>query len=93
MLSLMDLLITQKLITEPYFEFNVSSTKLAEQKVGRGLTQGNIGLETRYEITKKFAPYINFNDIKKFGATAALAVKNNQSANNFIASLGLRLWF
>ncbi len=93
MLSLMDLLITQKLITEPYFEFNVSSTKLAEQKVGRGLTQGNIGLETRYEITKKFAPYINFNYIKKFGATAALAVKNNQSANNFIASLGLRLRF
>ena len=81
MLSLMDLLITQKLITEPYFEFNVSSTKLAEQQVGRGLTQGNIGLETRYEITKKF------------GATAALAVKNNQSANNFIASLGLRLRF
>ncbi|MES2676951.1 MAG: copper resistance protein B [Pseudomonadota bacterium] len=84
-----DLLITQKLITQPYFELNFSGSKIEEQEVGKGFTDGSFGLQTRYEFTKRFAPYIDFNYIKKFAATAKMA----EDKDNFIASLGLRLKF
>ncbi len=88
-----DLLITQKLITQPYFELNFSSAKIENQQVGKGLTSGEFGLQTRYEFTKKFAPYFDLNYKKKFGGTAVIATKNNQSDSDFIAIFGLRFRF
>ena len=88
-----DLLITQKLIIKPYFELNFSSAKIEEQEVGKGLVDGEIGLQTRYEITKKFAPYIDLNYQRKFAATAALAKKNGESDNSFFVGMGVRLKF
>jgi copper resistance protein B len=88
-----DLLVTQKLITQPYFELNFSSAKIEEQEVGKGITNGEFGLQTRYEITKRFAPYFDLNYQRKFGGTGVMAAKNGESRDQFIASLGLRLKF
>ncbi len=88
-----DLLITQKLIIRPYFEFNFSSAKIEEQEVGKGLTTGEIGLQTRYEITRKFAPYFDLSYQNKFGGTSTMAKKSDEKEDQFIARLGLRLQF
>lgn len=84
-----DLLITQQLITQPYIEIHFSAQDVPEQELGIGLTQGEIGLQTRYEITRLFAPYADFRYERKFGETAAMAGHRGGA----IASIGLRWMF
>lgn len=86
-------LITQKLITEPYIELNFSAQDVQELEIGSGITDGEFGLQTRYEIIRKFAPYVDFKYERKFGETSSLARKNNEKRDNFITSLGIRFMF
>ena len=88
-----DFLITQRLITQPYVEVNLSAQPVARLDTGAGLTDGTIGLQTRYEMTRKFAPYIDIRYERKFGQTAAIARSNGESDNDIITAIGLRLMF
>lgn len=88
-----DLLITQKLITQPYFEINLSAQDVPEQEIGAGFTRIEFGLQTRYEITRKFAPYIDLRYERKLGETAKIANKAGDDADSASASVGLRLMF
>jgi len=88
-----DLLITQKLIVQPYMELNFSNNKIEKEQIGKGITAGNFGIQTRYEIKKKFAPYIDFEYEREFGGTAKLMRKNDQKPSQFITRIGLSLWF
>ncbi len=88
-----DLLITQKLITQPYVEVNFSAQDVPEQNIGTGLTKGEFGIQTRYEITRKFAPYIDLHYERKFSETSAIAKKLGENQDDAIASVGLRFMF
>jgi copper resistance protein B len=88
-----DFLITQRLIVQPYLEANLYAQDVADQEVGSGLGNAEIGLQTRYEITRKFAPYLDVKYERKFGETSSIAKSNNENNDDFIASAGLRLMF
>lgn len=88
-----DFLITQRLILQPYLEANFYAQDVADQEVGAGLSDGEIGLQTRYEITRKFAPYVDIRYERKFGETSSIAKSNGEDNDDFIASIGLRLMF
>jgi copper resistance protein B len=88
-----DLLLTQKLIMQPYIEVNLFAQDVPKQDVGRGISDGQIGLQTRYEYVKKFAPYIDFHYGQKFSKTASLAKNRNQDDNEYVGSVGLRVMF
>ncbi len=88
-----DFLLTQKLITQPYAEINLSSRKVEDRDIGAGFTNGEIGLQTRYEFTRKFAPYVDFRYERKFGATSSIAESNGEDSGGFVGALGLRLMF
>lgn len=88
-----DFLITQKLILQPYAEINFSAQEVKILGLGAGLTEGEIGLQTRYEITRKFAPYLDIHYGRKFGATSAFAQSNEEEPEETAFSLGLRLMF
>jgi copper resistance protein B len=88
-----DSLLTQKLITQPYVEVNFSAQDVPEQEIGAGLTSGEFGIQTRYEITRKFAPYIDLRYERKFGETSAIAREHGENRDDAIASVGLRLMF
>ena len=88
-----DLLITQRLITQPYFEFNLSAQEVPELGIGSGVTSGEFGIQTRYEFSRKFAPYIDFSYDRKFGSTSAITRKDSKNRDAFIARVGLRLLF
>ncbi len=88
-----DLLITQRLITQPYGELNFSAQDVPEQEIGAGFTSGELGIQTRYEFTRKFAPYIDVRYERKFGETASIARDDGESRDDLIASIGLRLMF
>ena len=88
-----DLLITQRLVAQPYLEVNVAMQNTPELDTGRGITNGEIGLQTRYEFTREFAPYIDMRYESKFGNTAHLAEQAGENRDGFIAAAGLRLMF
>lgn len=88
-----DFLITQKLISQPYAEFHFSAQDVPELELGTGITNGEIGIQSRYEVTRKFAPYIDLRYDFKVGETASIAQDNGESRDEAIASVGLRLMF
>lgn len=88
-----DLLLTQRLIAQPYAEIDLYAQDVPEQEVGAGLSSAQFGLQTRYEITRKFAPYIDISYERKFGETGRLAEADDESKDEFIGAVGLRLMF
>tara|TARA_R110002124_G_scaffold266813_2_gene433811 strand:- start:75 stop:806 length:732 start_codon:yes stop_codon:yes gene_type:complete len=88
-----DFLVTQRLILQPYVEVNLSAQDVDEQEIGTGFVDGEIGLQTRYEFTRKFAPYIDLRYERKLGETSSIAKSNGEDNDNFIAGIGLRLMF
>lgn len=88
-----DFLLTQRLILQPYAEINLFAQDVAEQDVGAGLTDATLGLQTRYEITRKFAPYVDFHYERKFGETSSIAKDHGEDNDDFVAAIGLRFMF
>jgi len=88
-----EFLLTQRLILEPYFEANLFAQDVPEQDVGAGLADAELGLQTRYEITRKFAPYVDVHYERKFGETSSIAKDHGENNDDFVASVGLRLMF
>jgi copper resistance protein B len=88
-----DLLLTQQLVLKAYGEINLFAQEVKELQVGSGVSSGEIGLQLRYEITRKFAPYADIRYVQLFGDTASLAQANNERQYDVIAALGLQLIF
>lgn len=88
-----DFLITQKLILQPYAEINLSAQDVPEQDIGAGISDGKIGLQTRYEFSRKFAPYVDVHYGRKFGETASIAKSEGEDKDELVGAIGLRLMF
>jgi copper resistance protein B len=88
-----DLLITQRLILQPEVELNFYSKADPGRGVGAGLSDIDTGLRLRYEISRKFAPYIGVAYAGKFGETAHMARQAGESAGVVQFVFGIRSWF
>jgi len=54
-----DLLLTQKLIFKPYLDLNIIFSDDSKYAKKSGISSTAVGLETRYEISKKVMPYVD----------------------------------
>lgn len=88
-----DLHLTQRLIAEPYLELEAYAQDNAERGVGAGVAQAEIGLQTRYEFTRKFAPYIDLVWESALGETASIARSNGEEIDSTSLRAGVRFWF
>ena len=88
-----DIFLTQRLITQPYFETEIFAQDVEELQVRSGISDFELGIMTRYEITRKFAPYFALRYHTKTFGTADLAKELGQRVDNFIGVVGLRLRF
>lgn len=88
-----DIFITQKLITQPYFETEIFAQDVPKLEVASGISDFEIGVATRYEITRKFAPYFALRYHTKTFGTADLARRLGERVDNFIVAGGIRLRF
>jgi len=61
--------------------------------VGSGLSNAELGVQTRYEISRAFAPYIDISYQRKFGDTAQMARANGEARGAFGATLGIAFLF
>lgn len=85
--------ITQRLILQPRVELNFAAQNTPEDEIGAGLSNAELGLRLRYEITREIAPYIGISYDTKVGQTAAYASQDGKAASNLSFVAGLRLWF
>jgi copper resistance protein B len=88
-----DLLITNRLILQPQIELNFYSQSDKARGIGAGLADIDTGLRLRYEITRKFAPYIGVSYDGKFGQTASFARQQGDTVHDVRFLAGIRLWF
>jgi copper resistance protein B len=88
-----DFRITQRLILQPRAELNLSAQDVPELGVGSGITNLELGLRLRYEITRQVAPYIGMSYDRKFGATADFARARGERAGTPSLVFGVRTWF
>jgi len=88
-----DLLLTQRLILQPQIELNLYSKSDPARLVGAGFSDIDTGLRLRYELDRKFAPYIGVVYQGKFGQTANFARQAGESTSDVRFVFGIRTWF
>jgi len=88
-----DVLITQRLIAEPYVEVNVFARDVGDLNVGAGFSDIEAGLQVRYEIRRQFAPYVDLVWVRKLGETFDLARAAGQDPEGTTLRFGIRSWF
>ncbi|GAC1438611.1 MAG: copper resistance protein B [Terriglobales bacterium] len=88
-----DLLLTQRLILQPQLEINLYSKNDLARGTGSGLSDLDTGLRLRYEVSRKFAPYVGFVYSGRLGLTATYARQAGESIHNPTFVFGARLWF
>jgi len=88
-----DLPITNRLFLQPQAELNVYSKPDRGRGVGSGFGELDTGLRLRYEITRKFAPYVGITYQKAFGQTAKFTTAEGGPVSDLRFTFGTRLWF
>nr|WP_308686444.1 copper resistance protein B [Xanthomonas arboricola] len=88
-----EVLLTNRLILQPRVEATIALTDDDRRGVGSGLEQVEVGLRLRYEITRRFAPYIGWVHSRSFGDTARRAAIEEEPARDSRFVAGVRIWF
>jgi copper resistance protein B len=88
-----DLLLTQRLVLQPDFKISLYGTNDPERDIGSGLSDIDAGLRLRYDVTRKFAPYVGITRNRKFSNTASYARDAGKPVQETRIVAGLRLWF
>lgn len=85
--------ITNRLYLQPQAELNVYRKPDRGRGVGSGLGELDAGLRLRYEISRKFAPYVGVAYQKGFGQTAKFSRDEGSPVNDVRFLFGVRTWF
>lgn len=88
-----DLLLTQKLIIQPYLDINVVLSDDSNYAKKTGLNSVQVGLETRYEINKKVMPFMDVAYGYNKGVQETAWQKSSSSENEWFYGAGIRFKF
>ncbi len=88
-----DLRLTQRLILQPDVKVGLYGKNDLARGIGAGLSDIDAGLRLRYEISRKFAPYIGVVWNRKFANTARYARESGNAVQETRVVAGLRIWF
>lgn len=88
-----ELLLTNRLILQPLIEAEWHARDDRERGIGRGLNKLEAGLRLRYEIDRRFAPYVGIVHERRFGRTADLLRDEGEDVEETKVVMGVRFWF
>jgi copper resistance protein B len=88
-----DLLLTQRWIAQPEAELNFYNKDDTARQIGSGLSDLDAGLRLRYELSRKFAPYIGLAYNGKYGNTANYSHATGETTYSSQFVFGLRIWY
>jgi copper resistance protein B len=86
-------LLTNRLILQPMVEAEFSGKADTRRGIGSGLTTVETGLRLRYEIVRRFAPYLGLSYERAFGDTAAWRARQGLETRGTHVVAGVRVWF
>jgi len=87
------LLLTQRWILQPRLEANLSADEDRGRGEGGGLDIVSAGLRLRYEVSRRFAPYIGWEHERRLGDAADFARQDGEAARESRFVAGVRFWF
>jgi len=88
-----DILLSQRLILQPRLEFEVAAQDVPEYGTYAGFTGVELGLRLRYEISRKFAPYIGISWESALGETANIIESGGGDPDSTAFVAGVKFWF
>lgn len=88
-----DLLLTQRLIMQPYGEANFYGKADPRRQLSSGLSDMEVSLRLRYELRRELAPYVGVGWFKRFGGTAELARAAGEDSDELELIAGVHIWF
>lgn len=88
-----DILLTQRLILQPRMEVEAAAQDVDEYGIGAGLTAIELGLRLRYEISRKFAPYLGMSWESALGETANRIENEGGDPDTTAFVAGVKFWF
>lgn len=88
-----EILFSQRLILQPDVEVNLYGKDDPARGIGSGLSNSEAALRLRYEVTRKFAPYVGVVWSRKFGNTADYARIAGHQIQDTQLVAGFRIWF
>lgn len=88
-----DVLLTNRLILQPRLEAELAARDDPAHRTGSGLASVEGGLRLRYEVTRRFAPYVGVEHVRSFGDTTDLRRADGEAARETRWVAGLRFWF
>jgi copper resistance protein B len=86
-----DLAVTQDLFLAPHVELNAFAQDVPELGIGAGVSDVEIGLQMRYEFSRKIAPYFDLVYERDVGETAIMARAAGERVERTTLRLGLRV--
>jgi copper resistance protein B len=87
------LLLTQRLALLPELEANFYGRADPARAIGPGLSNLDLTLRLRYEISREFAPYVGVMWSNQYGGTADYARQNGERVGDTFVTAGVRLWW
>lgn len=90
--SSIDLLLTQRLIVQPRAEVNVAVQSVREFGVASGINDVEFETRLRYEMSRKFAPYLGMSWTRRTGGAAVLARSGGNPLGIGALTAGFRVW-
>lgn len=88
-----DLLLTQTLVLTPEVEIEAFARDVPELGIGAGFSSVTAELTLRWEITRKFAPFVRLEYERALGETAGIARAAGEDVEASSVRAGLRVWF
>jgi copper resistance protein B len=88
-----DVLLTQKLILKPYLDLEVVANDHSKYAKKTGVSHASLGVETRYEITKKIMPYIDVSYGYEKGDKATAWQDRTDSEKGWLYGAGIQFNF
>jgi len=85
-----DARLTQRIILQPRGEINFSADDVPELELGAGVTDVELGLRLRYDVTRNFAPYVGVTYETKLGDTAEYASAAGEDESDTRLMIGVR---
>lgn len=86
-----DLAVTQDFFLEPHIEVNLFAEDVPELSIGAGVSDLELGLQARYELSRKLAPYVDLVYERALGETAIIARVAGEDVEQTTLRVGLRV--
>ena len=88
-----ELLLTNRLVLQPLLEVELHGRDDPRRGIGSGLSSAEAGLRLRYEVTRRFAPYLGLAHERTFGGTADHRRNEDEATRDTRWVAGVRWWF